>query len=135
MIAATWMPVAVASTFSKRVTKTGAFCGMLAGFAGAFIYKVVTYFAGWDPPVFLDSALVGIVLNILFMVAGSALTRVTEEEREARRQILTMPESEKKLSDVSKTMRFMKAGCFVGLAVFAVLLIFWLVPYLKAVRG
>ncbi|MBQ9030179.1 MAG: sodium:solute symporter family protein [Parasporobacterium sp.] len=135
MIAGTWMPVAIASVFSKRVTKAGAFCGMLAGFLGTFVYKVVTYFAGWDPPVYLDSALVGIACNVIFMVIGSAFTKVTEEERKAREMILTLPESERDPKERKKTLRFMKAGCFLGLAVFAVLLIFWLVPYLQAKAG
>ena len=37
MAASSWMPVAFASVFSKRLTKTGAFCGMLFGFLGCFI--------------------------------------------------------------------------------------------------
>ena len=132
MIASTWMPVAVASVFSRRVTKTGAFCGMLAGFVGAFIYKIITYFAGWDPPVYLDSALVGMVLNVIAMVIGSACTQVTDAEKAARKKILTMPESEKDPREVKRTLRIMRAGCFVGAAIFAVLLIFWLIPYMNA---
>ncbi|MBR3402401.1 MAG: sodium:solute symporter family protein [Parasporobacterium sp.] len=133
MIASTWMPVAIASVFSKRVTKTGAFCGMLAGFAGAFIYKIATYFAGWEPPVYLDSALVGMVLNVIAMTIGSAFTQVTDQEKAARKKILTMPESEKEPGDVKRTLRVMRIGCFVGVGIFAVLLIFWLIPYMNAV--
>lgn len=133
LIASTWMPVAVACVFSKRLTKTGAFCGMLAGFIGTFIYKLVAYFAGWDLPIYLDPSLVGIVLNIIAMIAGSAFTKVTDEEREARLQLFIMPGSEKKPEEVSRTLLFMKVGCLVGAAAFIVLMVLWVIPYMRGI--
>lgn len=131
MIASTWMPVGVASVFSKRLTKTGAFCGMLAGFVGTFVFKIVAHFAGWDLPVYLEPSLVGIVLNVIAMIIGSAFTQVTENEKEERSKMFIMPDSEKNPAEVKKTMRFVKVGCLIGAVVFACLLIFWVLPYLK----
>ena len=78
-------------------------------------------------------ALVGMVLNVIAMTIGSAFTQVTDQEKAARKKILTMPESEKEPGDVKRTLRVMRIGCFVGVGIFAVLLIFWLIPYMNAV--
>lgn len=44
--ACAWMPVAFASILSKRVTKAGAFCGMLCGFLGCFCLRLYTSIGG-----------------------------------------------------------------------------------------
>ena len=94
--ASAWMPVAVASIFSKRVTKAGAFCGMLFGTLGCFGLKLYTSLMGIALPVYLDPSIVGIVCNVAAMVIVSALTRVTEEEKAAREELFVVPDSEKK---------------------------------------
>lgn len=131
--ASSWMPVAVASVFSKRVTKTGAFCGMLFGTLGCFGLKVFTSLKGITLPVYLDPSIVGIVCNVVAMFIGSALTQVTEEEKAARAALFVVPETEKKPEDVKRTFVWMKSSLCLGAVVCAVLLIFWVFPYLKNV--
>lgn len=82
--ASSWMPVAVASIFSKRVTKTGAFFGMLFGLLGCFVLKLYSSLSGVTLPVYLDPSIVGIVCNFVALIIGSALTQVTQEEKDAR---------------------------------------------------
>ena len=129
IIASAWLPVAIASVFSKRVTKTGAFVGMLVGFLGCFIIKLYTNIAGVTLPAVLDPVVIGIILNIIGIVIGSALTRVTPEEKEAREKLLIVPVTEKNPDDVKTTMKYMKFAPIVGAVVFAVLLVVWVVPY------
>ena len=131
MIASSWMPVAVGSIFSSRLTKQGAFAGMLAGFIGTFFLKLIAHFAGWDLPVYLEPSLVGIVLNILAMIIVSAFTSVTDEEKAARAKLFVIPESEKDPVQIKKTLRFTKIGCLIGAVFFIILLIFWILPYLS----
>jgi len=127
--ACSWMPVAVASIFSKRVTRTGAFCGMLCGFLGCFTAKLYGTFAGIILPVYLDPGLIGILCNLAALVAGSALTRVTPEEKAAREALFVMPESEKVPSEICKTKAWAKVAVLVGPLAAAVLLLFWVLPY------
>ena len=134
MMASSWMPVAVASIFSKRLTKTGAFCGMLAGFAGTFCLKLASYFFNFSLPVYLDPSVVGIVVNIIAMIIGSACTKVTEEEKEQRARLFIMPESEKNPKDVKKTLRFAKIGICIGAIVIIGLVVLWIIPYLKGLN-
>lgn len=131
MMASSWMPVAVGSVFSKRLTKTGAFCGMLCGFAGTFALKLLSYFMGWDFPVYLDPSFVGILINIIAMIIGSGLTQVSDLERNEREKMFIMPESEKNPQDVRKTLGIAKIGILVGLIAFIGMLVLWIIPYMK----
>ena len=77
IVASAWMPVALASILSKRVTKTGAFLGMLLGFAGCFCFKLYCNINKITLPAVLDPVIIGIILNIVGLVIGSSLTKVT----------------------------------------------------------
>ena len=131
MMASSWMPVAVGSVFSKRLTKTGAFCGMLCGFVGTFALKLITYFMSVSLPVYFDPSFVGIIINIIAMIIGSALTQVTDKEEQEREKMFIMPESEKNPRDVKRTLAFAKAGISVGAIVFVGMLVLWIIPYMK----
>ncbi len=131
MMASSWMPVAVGSIFSKRLTKTGAFCGMLCGFVGTFALKLITYFIGISLPVYFDPSFVGIILSIAAMMIGSTLTQVTDKEKYEREKMFIMPESEKNPQDVKKTLTFAKAGISVGAIAFVGMLVLWIIPYIK----
>lgn len=131
MAASAWMPVAFASIFSKRLTKIGAFCGMLFGFLGCFLSKLYSSLAGVSLPVYLDPSIVGIICNILAMVIGSAVTRVTKEEQE-RTKLFVLPESERKPEEIRKTLLLAKISVWAGIIVAALMLILWVIPYLNS---
>ncbi|MCB6367473.1 hypothetical protein LI291_14965, partial [Intestinibacillus massiliensis] len=58
------LPVAIASVWSKNITKAGAFAGMCAGFAVSFIMKVITTSQGITVPIYCDVYFVGTLANI-----------------------------------------------------------------------
>lgn len=130
--ASSWMPVAVASVFSKRVTKYGAFAGMLAGFLGCFIVKLYSALAGVALPVYLDPSIVGILCNVIAMVIASAATKVTKEEAEMRKRMFVIPQTELCPGEVKRTMKWSVASIGVGVAVAVCLLGLWVIPYLTA---
>ncbi len=129
VVACSWLPVSLASIWSKRITKTGAFCGMLFGFIGCGAMKIYSSVKGLTLPVFLDPFFIGLIANIIGLVAGSLLTKVTDEEKEQRRLLFVMPESEKDAVEIKKTKRTVLASVGLGVVVIAVLLIFWVIPY------
>lgn len=129
IIASSWMPVAVAAIFSKRLTKTGAFCGMLFGFLGCFVLRLLTSFLGITLPAYLDPSIVGIICNIVAMVIGSALTQVTPGERQAKEQLFVMPEEERNPREMRKTLRYTKLSMLIGVIFFIVLTALWVIPY------
>lgn len=130
IVASSWMPVAVASIFSKRLTKTGAFCGMLFGFLGCFVLRLYSSLCGVSLPVYFDPSVVGIVCNVVAMTIATALTQVTPEETAARSALFVMPKSEvADKAEVKETLKQAKRGAFVGLVVFAIMLVLWVIPY------
>ena len=134
MAASSWMPVASASVFSKRLTKSGAFCGMLFGFLGCFALRLYTSLSGVTLPVYLDPSIVGILCNVLAMVIGSALTQVSPKEKEEREKLFIIPEVEKRPDEIGKTLKWTKASYMVGVIIFALMIVLWVIPYLKGLR-
>ncbi|MCQ2512682.1 MAG: hypothetical protein MJ092_04765, partial [Lachnospiraceae bacterium] len=134
MIASSWMPVAVASVFSKRVTMSGAFAGMLAGFVTNFALELISHFAGWSLPVWFDPVFVGIIVNIIALIIGSACTKVTDQEVLERNKMFIIPESEKDPKEIKRTLVAAKIGCLVGAVAFIVCLVLWIIPYLQGLN-
>ena len=125
------MPVAVACVFCKRLTKTGAFWGMLIGFLSCFVMKLIVGLGGFSLPAYLDSSIVGIVANIVAMVIGSALTQVTEEEKQARAAMFVMPEREKDPAEVKRTFASTRLALLIGPLFVVGMAAAWIIPYLR----
>lgn len=128
IVASSWMPVAVASIMSKRVTKTGAFCGMLAGFVACFVLKLLFNTLNITVPAYLDPTVIGIAVNVIAMVIGSALTQVTDEEKQARVALFVIPEKEKDPKEVKKTFSYLKWFVVLGVLIMVILLLVWGIP-------
>jgi sodium/pantothenate symporter len=135
VVACSWLPVAIASVWSKRVTKTGAFWGMLMGFVVSAVMKIYTSVNSITLPIYFDPFFVGLAAGIIAMVIGSALTKVTEEEKKERELLMILPEEEKDPVEVKKTKRLIALAIPLGLVVTAVLLILWVIPYLNGLNG
>ena len=129
VVACSWLPVCIGSVWSKRITKTGAFCGMLLGFLGCGVVKIYTSVTGITPPVFLDSFFVGLAANILGLVVGSLLTKVTEDEKKSRSRLFVMPASEIDVKEIRKTKNTVLLSVGFGVVVSLILLVFWVIPY------
>lgn len=128
IVASSWMPIAVASIMSKRVTKIGAFSGMLTGFVVCFALKLFSNLQNVTFPAYLDPTLIGIIANIIAMVIGSALTQVTDEEKEARAALFVIPSVEKNPIEVKKTLSYLKCFIVLGVIIMAILLFVWGIP-------
>lgn len=129
MVAASWMPVALGSIISKRLTRQGAFAGMLTGFLVCFGIRLYTALSGASLPSILDHAFVGMICNTIVMIIVSAFTQVSEEEKEARAQLFIIPESEKDPEKIKRTLKVSRLGILVGVVVLVVLLVFWAIPF------
>ena len=129
IVASAWMPVALASVLSKRVTKAGAFTGMLAGFCGCFILKLCSNIFRFTLPAICDPVIIGIVLNVIGIVIGSALTQVTEEEKAAREQLFVVPPEEKEPAEVRKTLNYLRFAPILGVVIAVILIAVWALPY------
>lgn len=130
IVASAWMPVALASVLSKRITKIGAFAGMLMGFLGCFALKLYSNICHVTLPVIFDPVIAGIILNVIGIVIGSVLTQVTEEEREARAELFVMPDEENIPEEKKRTLLYMRYAPFLGVIIAVVLSLVWAIPYM-----
>ena len=129
VVVCSWFPVCIASVWSKRVTKTGAFAGMLCGFIGCAVMKIISAVGGITLPIYLDSFVVGLVANILALVIGSALTQPTDEEKQAREKLFLVPEKENDPKEQKKTKRTLIGFLLFSVAVTVALIVLWVIPY------
>ena len=134
IVACSWLPVALASIWSKRVTKTGAFCGMLTGFLVGSIMKIYTAANHISLPIYFDSFFVGIAAGIIALIIGSACTKVTEKEKQERALLFVVPESEKDPKEIKKTKLMIYISVPLGIIIALALLFFWAIPYMKGLK-
>lgn len=134
IIACSWMPVVIASIWSKRVTKTGAFCGMLVGFIVSSVMKIFVSVKEITLPIYFDPFFVGLASNIIAMVIGSALTKVTDSEKQQREKLFIMPQEELDAKEIKKTKICMTLSIGLGVIVTTALLFLWVFPYLKGLK-
>ena len=132
-VCSAFMPVTIGSILSKRLTKAGAFAGMLAGFASCFGLQVASNIIGFSLPIWLDPSIVGFVCSFTAMVIASAVTKVTEEEKAARAALFVIPEKEKDPAKIRSMFTWVRASFGVGIVITVVLILLWAVPYMRAV--
>ena len=129
VIGSSWLPVALASIWSKRVTKTGAFCGMLTGFIVSLVMKITLHIMGVTPPIYFDPFFVGLACGVIAMVIGSACTTVTEEEKRRRAALFVVPKKDMEPKEVKKTKRLIMLTIPMGIAIMVIMILLWAVPY------
>ncbi len=132
VVAAAWMPTVLGAILSKRLTKQGAYAGMLCGFTSCFVIRLYTAITGAVLPVWLDHALVGMVFNVIAMIIVSAFTQVTPEEKEAREALFVVPESEKTPENRKGIFRAAKYAIILGIVEIVILLVAWVIPFISA---
>lgn len=130
--ASSWMPVAIGCIFSRRITKTGAFCGMLFGMIGCLAANIAKSIGGVSLPSYLDPAIIGIFCNVIAIFIGSCLTQVTDEEKAARERLFKIPKSECDAAAIRKTLNWSLFGIMTGVLMAAFMFVFWIVPLLAA---
>ena len=94
--------------------------------------KLYSNLCGLSLPFYLDPSVIGMVLNVIAMIIGSALTQVENDEVYAREKLFILPEEEKDIVEIKRTLTITKYSVLLGIAMVVILLILWVIPYLKA---
>lgn len=134
IVSCSWLPVSIASVWSKRVTKAGAFASMLSGFVVSAAMKLYTVANGITLPIYFDPFFIGIAASILALIIGSAVTKVTPKEIEERNKLFEIPESEKDEKEIRKTKLYVFLTIPLGILITVTMLVFWVIPYLKGLN-
>ena len=126
VIASSWAVVALMSIWSKKISATGAFWGMLLGFAGCVIVKCIGIFAKITLPMYLDPFFVGIALSVIGVIIGTKVKGRTEEEK-AEYELL-----HKATEDIGNVRKYGFAYIIFAVAFVALLIVGYVIPYMTA---
>ena len=100
VFASSWGPVGFMSIWSKRITKDGAFYGIISGFICNVVPTILNFIGLIDLPSYLDPILIGAVVSLIVTIGVSSLGTVSRAEDHYRMQLHRTPSDE---IDLNKT--------------------------------
>ena len=131
LFASAWGPVAMMSVWSKRITAAAALWGIVAGFLGNVIPKLLNLAGLVDWPVYLDPILIGATLSLITVLTVSRFTEVTQEERQYRASLFVAPEEDLEPDKIARTLRIAYLIGATGILSAFLLMILFVIPYRK----
>lgn len=133
VIAGSWGIVAFASVWSKKLSESGAFWGMLLGFLVCAGAKAAFAFIEYNPPVILDPFFLGLFASVVGMVLGSVLHPITGSELKIREMLHVVSETDNNAVEMRKTHHLAYVYFAFAFAFGLFFVIFYAVPYTNAV--
>ena len=133
VIASSWSLAAFGSVWSKKLSKTGAFWGMLLGFLGCVVSKILYSALDITPAVILDPFFIGIALSLIGAVLGSVLRPASAGEQALRAALFQAPASTLDEAECRKDHRLWIVYLLFGIALGAFFLFMYALPYCRAV--
>jgi len=94
VFASSWGPVGLMSIWSKRITESAAFWGMLSGLVFNVVPKFFEYIGMIDFPSYLNPVLIGGIVSLVVTITVSRRTIVSEEEVSYLTRLHEMPVDE-----------------------------------------
>ncbi len=129
LFASSWGPLAFFSVWSDRITAAGAFWGIVVGFLGNIVAKLLSVFEIVAFPAYLDPFLVGLSLSIGTILIVSKLGSATDAERAYRAMIHQTPNAEIDEHKLNKTLRLSRWLIATGALTIVVMIVFYARPY------
>jgi Na+/proline symporter len=129
MFAAVWGPVAFMSVWSKRITESAAFWGMVVGFVAFVGPKAMTTLDIITLPSYLDPLLIGFVASLVTVLIVSRNTEVTAEEASYRDALHVAPPELSNAVENRKTMIWPKIMMVWGALLSAALIVVYVRPH------
>ncbi|MEK4030006.1 sodium:solute symporter family protein [Pseudobacillus sp. FSL P4-0506] len=127
LFAASWGPVAFASVFSKKVTKTGALSSIITGFAGVIFGELLNKF-GIALPVYFNPVIIGVILSLMALYIGSKYGGISIEERNFQANILKRPIEPNEKEEMAITKRYPMYLMVSGLVIIMITFVFYYWP-------
>lgn len=134
VIASAWGVVALTSVWSKKMSESAAFWGMLLGFFGCVIPKTYSALSGVTLPIYLDPFLIGIVMSIVGIVIGNKLNSASKADIAEYEMLHIRPASEKDPEKDKKTRNLMYLYLMFGVALGLFFIFFYALPYMRAMQ-
>ena len=130
--AACWGPVAFMSVWSKSITESGAFWGMVAGIVTCIVLQLAALFEFFSMPVYLHPILIGAVISYLTILIVSHGGSISEEEKQFLAKIHIAPPELADKAAAAATMIWPKVLIAWGFVCGIGLIVFYARPYQAA---
>ena len=102
--ASSWGPVGLMSVWSKRITESAAYWGMITGFVFNVIPAALEYLGYIKWPSFLHPAIIGTVVSLVTILVISRRSAVTQSEAAYRTKLHITPAEDRDAKKVRTTM-------------------------------
>jgi sodium/pantothenate symporter len=129
LFASAWGPVALMSVWSSRITAAAAMWGIIAGFFGNVIPKLLSLAGVVEWPVYLNPILIGAAFSLITVLLVSRYTQVTDEERDYRASLFVAPKDDVDPGKIAGTLRIAYLTGGFGLLAAALLMSLFVLPY------
>ena len=133
LFASAWGPVAFMSVWNDRITAPAAFWGIVTGFFGNVIPRILTHFEVISLPPYLHPVFLGAALSLVTILVLSRLTQVTEIERSYRLALHETPASEIDEGMTRRTIGYAWAFALFGVVMTVWVFVAYVIPYQAAV--
>ena len=134
VFASSWGPVGFMSIWSKSITASAAFWGIVSGFFGNVIPASLEYMGLINLPSYFNPALIGASISLITIICISKRGNVTTQETEYRENLHRTPDVD---SDLQKTKTTMWAPAFLviyGCVMPLLLIKYYVIPYQTALE-
>ncbi len=135
LYASSWGPVAFMSVWSNRITEGAAFWGIIAGFVGNVVARVLSMTGMVDFPVYFHPILLGALLSYITIEIVISRGKVSTEEHKFRELLHEVPALEIDAQKQRITLRSAQMVMAVGVLFSALLIWFYVLPYQRATGG
>jgi Na+/proline symporter len=129
VFASSWGPVAFMSVWSDRITSRAALWGMVLGFLGNVVPKLLATLGWISLPTILDPILIGGVVSLVAVLALSNRAGVTDGERQYRLSLHQRPSEEREAAEIGITLRTIVLLGGFGVVVSLALIGLYVLPY------
>ena len=132
VFASSWGPVGFMSIWSKSITASAAFWGIVSGFFGNVIPASLEYMGLINLPSYFNPALIGASISLITIICLSKRGNVTTQEAEYRENLHRTPDVD---YDLQKTKTTMWAPAFLviyGCVMPLLLIRYYVIPYQTA---
>ena len=129
IFASSWGPVGFMSVWSDKITARAAYWGIISGFVGNAIPRLLDTLGWIDLPSYFNPILIGGVISLVVIVCLSYLGNVTDTQRARRIALHQVPEEDRDDRETKATQWSAIGVAVSGIFLTAMLLIFYVLPY------
>jgi len=135
VFASSWGPVGFMSVWSDKITERAAYWGIVSGFVGNVIPRLLDTLGFIDLPSYLNPILVGGAISLAVVIGLSRRGGVTDTQRARRLALHAVPEQDRDPEQARKTQRSALYVVLCGVLLSTLLLRFYVLPYQRATGG